>query len=244
MQFYALARWLTSLTIMLGTASGPAPRRAVPVPAATGRIEGTVVLAPSLSARKPRFRPYADYGPTAAPRKEVPDTNELVNVVVYLDSVPVASELPPPSGTPTLEQLNERFVPHVLPVLKGATVEFPNRDPVFHNVFSLSSTRTFDLGRFPRGESKSIRFPKAGLVQVFCHIHSDMNAVIMVLDNPLFAVPNLQGHYVIEGVPPGEYRVVAWHERIKPITERVRVTAGQTATLDFTIPLPAPPSQP
>jgi len=115
---------------------------------------------------------------------------------------------------------------------------------VFHNVFSLSSTRTFDLGRFPRGESKSIRFSKAGLVQVFCHIHSDMNAVIMVLDNPLFAVPNLQGHYVIEGVPPGEYRVVAWHERIKPITERVRVTAGQTATLDFTIPLPAPPSQP
>lgn len=244
MRFYAPARWLTSLTIMLGTASGPAPRRAVPVPAATGRIEGTVVLAPSLSARKPRFRPYADYGPTAAPPKEVPDTNELVNVVVYLDSVPGGGELPLPSGTPTLEQLNERFVPHVLPVLKGATVEFPNRDPVFHNVFSLSSTRTFDLGRFPRGESKSIRFSKAGLVQVFCHIHSDMNAVIMVLDNPLFAVPNLQGHYVIEGVPPGEYRVVAWHERIKPITERVRVTAGQTATLDFTIPLPAPPSQP
>jgi hypothetical protein len=164
--------------------------------------------------------------------------------VVYLDSVPGAGELPPPSGTPRLEQLNERFVPHVLPVLKGATVEFPNRDPVFHNVFSLSSTRTFDLGRFPKGESKSIRFPKAGLVQVFCHIHSDMNAVIMVLDNPLFAVPNFQGHYVIEGVPPGEYRVVAWHERIKPITERVRVTAGQAATLDFTIPLPAPPSQP
>jgi len=117
---------LTSLTIMLGTASGPAPRRAVPVPAATGRIEGTVVLAPSLSARKPRFRPYADYGPTAAPPKEVPDTNELVNVVVYLDSVPGGGELPLPSGTPTLEQLNERFVPHVLPVLKGATVEFPN----------------------------------------------------------------------------------------------------------------------
>jgi len=202
------------------------------------------VLAPSLSARKPRFRPYADYGPTAAPPKEVPDTDELVNVVVYLDSVPGGSELPAPSGTPTLEQLNEHFVPHVLPVLKGATVEFPNRDPVFHNVFSLSSTRTFDLGRFPKGESKSIRFPKAGLVQVFCHIHSDMSAVIMVLDNPLFAVPNLRGHYVIEGVPPGEYRVVAWHERIKPISDRVRVTAGQTATLDFTIPLPAPPSQP
>jgi hypothetical protein len=243
-RFFTPARWLTSLTITLGTATGPAPRPAVPVPAATGRIEGTVVLAPSLSARKPRFRPYADYGPTAAPPKEVPDTNELVNVVVYLDSVPGGSELPAPSGTPTLEQLNEHFVPHVLPVLKGATVEFPNRDPVFHNVFSLSSTRTFDLGRFPKGESKSIRFPKAGLVQVFCHIHSDMSAVIMVLDNPLFAVPNLRGHYVIEGVPPGEYRVVAWHERIKPISDRVRVTAGQTATLDFTIPLPAPPSQP
>ena len=240
MRFYLPARWLASLTIALGTVSGPAPQR----PVATGRIEGTIVLAPSLSARKPRFRPYADYGPSAALPKEVPDTNELINVVVYLDSVADGGDLPAPSHTPTLEQLNERFVPHVLPVLKGATVEFPNRDPVFHNVFSLSSVRTFDLGRFPKGESKSIRFPKAGLVQVFCHIHSDMSAVILVLDNPLFSVPNSHGHYTIDQVPPGEYRVVAWHERIKPITERVRVTAGQTAVLDFTIPLPAQPSQP
>jgi len=198
------------------------------------------VLAPSLSARKPRFRPYADYGPTAAPPKEVPDTDELVNVVVYLDSVPGGSELPAPSGTPTLEQLNEHFVPHVLPVLKGATVEFPNRDPVFHNVFSLSSTRTFDLGRFPKGESKSIRFPKAGLVQVFCHIHSDMSAVVLVLENSHFARPDSAGRFALDAVPAGEYTIVGWHERIRPISRTIRVEPGRSAVVDFDIPLPPP----
>jgi len=143
-----------------------------------------------------------------------------------------------------IEQKGEVFIPHVLAVRRGSTVDFPNVDPVFHNVFSLSSARTFDLGRYPKGTSKSVRFDRPGTVQVFCHMHSDMSAVVLVLDNPFFTVPAPPGQYAIEGVPPGEYRLVAWHERIKPIVRRVRVQAGQTTVLDLNVPLPAPMEAP
>jgi Plastocyanin len=123
--------------------------------------------------------------------------------------------------------------------LSRRDVDFPNEDDVFHNVFSLSSAKTFDLGRFPKGSSKSEVFDKTGTVQVFCHIHSDMSAVILVLDNPYFAVPSSAGKYAIEEVPPGDYTVVGWHERIKPVTRMIHVSAGETTRLDFNIPIPA-----
>jgi plastocyanin len=208
-------------------------------PAATGRIQGTVLLSPALSARKPRIRLYGDYGPGALPAPPRPATSEFANVVIYLDSVPATGD---PAGVPptrlAIEQHDEVFAPHVLPVLRGSTVEFPNRDPVFHNVFSLSSSRSFDLGRYPKGASKSVRFDRSGTVQVFCHIHSDMSAVVLVLDNPFFTLPVAPGRYTIDDVPVGEYRLVAWHERIKPIVRRVRVRAGETTNLDLNVPLP------
>ena len=158
------------------------------------------------------------------------------NVVLYLQHAPV------PDGTATtrakMSQRDEQFAPHILPVYRGATVDFPNDDDVFHNVFSLSSAKTFDLGRFPKGSSKSDVFDKVGTVQVFCHIHSDMSAIVLVLENPHFAVPNDAGRYSIEGVPPGDYTVVGWHERIKPVTRTVHVSANETARIDFNIPIP------
>ena len=141
-----------------------------------------------------------------------------------------------------MAQRGEQFVPHVLPILQGTTVDFPNEDDVFHNVFSLSGTRTFDLPKYPAGSSRSVTFPKAGIVNVFCHIHADMSAVILVRDNPYFISPDTTGSYSLEDVPPGDYTIVAWHERIKPIAIHVKVTAGQTTPVNFNIPLP-PPSQ-
>lgn len=158
------------------------------------------------------------------------------NVVLYVQNAP-ASEAAPDAHAP-MRQDDERFLPHVLPVLRGTTVDFPNADDVFHNVFSLSSARTFDLGRYPKGSAKAVTFENSGVVQVFCHIHSDMSAVILVLDNPNFTVPTSAGRYAIEDVPPGEYTVIGWHERIKPVTRTVRVVAGETTKLDFNIPLP------
>ena len=204
--------------------------------AVTGRIEGAVVISTQLSSRRPRFRIYADPGPGARPPAPAPESGEIRNVVLYLQNATAPDTAP---SRAAMEQMDERFVPHVLPVLRGTTVDFPNADDVFHNVFSLSSAKTFDLGRFPRGSAKSERFDRSGVVQVFCHIHSDMSAVVLVLDNPYFTVPTASGRYSIDGVPPGDYAVVGWHERIRPVLRTVHVTAGQTARVDFNIPLPA-----
>lgn len=144
------------------------------------------------------------------------------------------------AGSHAIRQNGLAFEPHVLPVVKGATVEFPNADTVFHNVFSLSRASTFDLGRYPRGESKSVRFDTPGLIKVFCHIHSDMSAVVLVLDNPHFVVPDASGHFRIDGVPPGEYRAVAWHERARRVSQTIRITPGGTAQASFQIPLEDP----
>jgi plastocyanin len=210
--------------------------RGVPVPATTaptGRIEGQVLLSTTLTSRRPRFRIYSDPGPGARPPGR--EVDEMGNVVLYVQRAPVPDGTAPARAS--MAQRDEQFVPHILPVYRGATVDFPNSDDVFHNVFSLSSAKTFDLGRFPKGSSKSDVFDKPGTVQVFCHIHSDMSAIVLVLENPYFAVPNDAGRYAIEGVPPGEYTVVGWHERIKPVTRTIRVTAGETTRLDFNIPI-------
>ena len=167
-------------------------------------------------------------------------TNELHNVVVYLEHVD--AEVDSEAGSLPLvparmEQERLAFVPHVLPVVKGTEVEFPNRDLLFHNVFSLSKAASFDLGRFPKNDSKSLRFDTPGVVKVFCHIHSDMSGVIVVLDNPFFASPGSDGQFVIDGIPPGEYRVIAWHERARMAAKKVRIEAGQDSVVDFEIPL-------
>jgi hypothetical protein len=125
----------------------------------------------------------------------------------------------------------------VLPIPVGSTVEFPNLDPIFHNVFSLSATRTFDLGRYPKGESKSVTFDQAGVVPVFCHIHSDMSAVIIVLEHSYFTVPGADHRYRIGDIPPGSYTLVAWHERAKPVETEVDVKEGQTLELNITVPI-------
>jgi hypothetical protein len=141
-----------------------------------------------------------------------------------------------------IAQVDERFDPHVLPVLRGSRVDFPNNDDVYHNVFSLSSARTFDLGRYPKGASKSVAFPRTGVVQIFCHIHSDMSAVVLVLPNAFYSAPDSAGRYVIDDVPAGEYTIIGWHERTRPVSQKIRVIAGQTTNVDFNLPLsPAPP---
>ena len=192
------------------------------------------MISTALSTRRPRFRIYAEPGPGARP--PAAQTQEIGNVVLYVENAPAVAAAP--SSTGRVAQEDERFAPHVLPVVRGATVDFPNEDDVFHNVFSLSSAKTFDLGRYPKGSSKSVTFDRSGVVQLFCHIHSDMSAIVLVLDNPYFATPSAAGHYVIEDVPPGEYTVVGWHERIHPVRRKVRVIAGETSRLDFNIPIP------
>ena len=231
----------------VGERAEPGPVRSVAHRVGTGRIEGTVEISSSLSVRRPQFRIYSDPGRGSVPPPPTPDPAlaELHNVVVYLEgdtsALPASDALIDRHHRGKMAQHDEHFVPHVLPVMQGATVDFPNDDDVFHNVFSLSSAAGpggFDLGRYPKGSSRSVTFQKPGTILVFCHIHSDMSAVVLVLANPYFASPDDEHHFVIDDVPEGDYTIVGWHERIVPVTRRVHVVAGQTASVDFNIPLP------
>lgn len=213
-----------------------APEQLAPAPA--GRIEGIVTVSSALVSRKPRFRFYDDAGapPPAAP------ANELANVVIYLE--PTASSAHPAAVRAALEQRDERFQPRVLVVPVHSTVEFPNRDDVYHNVFSLSGIRTFDLGRYGRDASKSVRIDRPGVVRVFCHIHADMSAAIVVVDGPGFAIPDSAGRYTLGALPPGDYTLVGWHERSDPVRQTVRIAAGETTRLDLRIPIADAPARP
>ena len=137
----------------------------------------------------------------------------------------------------TINQTDEEFVPHVVAVTVGSTVDFPNGDLIFHNVFSLSRAGTFDLGRYPRGATKSRTFKKPGTVKVFCHLHSHMSAIVHVFDHPYFTAPGRDGRFTIPNVPPGSHAVTAWHERAGQVTESVIVGDGPTLDLRFSLPL-------
>jgi plastocyanin len=226
---------------LTAAAPRPAPQ---PARAGTGRIVGTVEISASLASRRPQFRIYADARSTrVAPRVPANElTAELKNVVVFLQSDARDAAMPSDSNTvAAMSQLGERFDPHVLPVLQGARVEFPNYDDVYHNVFSLSRARSFDLGRYPKGATRSVTFDRPGVVQVFCHIHADMSGIVMVLPNAFFSAPDTAGRYVIDSVPAGDYTIVGWHERTRPVSYRARVVAGGTTTIDFRLPLGATP---
>ena len=124
-----------------------------------------------------------------------------------------------------MDQRNETFVPHVLAIVAGTTVDFPNSDQTYHNVFSLSKTKSFDLGRYAVGRSKSVRFDRPGIVRVFCDIHSHMSAFILVFSHRYFSVVDDEGRYRLENVPPGTYTVVAWNESA-PLESRLVVVCG------------------
>lgn len=203
----------------------------------TGSVHGKVRITRKLISQRMRFRLYQSVDPQPPPTGQQERDDEWRNIVIYLEST---APVPVSSGhdeNPEITQLGETFLPHVLPVVKGTTVEFLNQDPIFHNVFSLSRTKSFDLGRYPEGVSRSVTFEETGIVPVFCHLHSDMSAIIMVLDNPYFAVPDKEGHYLIEDVPPGNYTIVAWHERSERVELQIEIKPGENAELNITVPI-------
>lgn len=128
----------------------------------------------------------------------------------------------------TMLQKNKMFTPHILPVVAGTTVDFPNEDPIYHNAFSSYSGQIFDIGLYPPGTSRSIRFQKPGIVRVFCNIHPSMSAIILVLSTPWFAVTARDGSFHLD-VPPGSYDLDVFHERateqaLQALSRRVLVS--------------------
>jgi plastocyanin len=140
---------------------------------------------------------------------------QLSNVVVWLneaESSPTAL-VKVNAVRAKIVQKNKTFTPHVLAVPVGSTVDFPNADPIFHNAFSNYNGQIFDIGLYPPGSTRSVKFQRAGVVRVFCNIHSSMSAVIVVLATPWFATSDAEGSFEIEDVPEGNYRLEVYYEQ-------------------------------
>jgi len=121
-----------------------------------------------------------------------------------------------PQGPPRLVQRNKTFEPHILIVRVGTMVEFPNKDPFFHNIFSLYDGRRFDLGLYEAGTKRSVQFDRPGVSFLFCNIHAEMSAVVLAVDTPYFGLSDRDGNLIISNVPPGRYQLNAWYERSSP----------------------------
>ncbi|HET7291107.1 MAG TPA: carboxypeptidase regulatory-like domain-containing protein [Vicinamibacteria bacterium] len=185
-----------------------------------------------LEPRAPLVRPAPQALATATAR-ETPDRRRSV---VYLERAPQGAFEEPERGRAVLDQRGEAFLPYVLSIGVGTTVEFTNSDSTFHNVFSLSKPRRFDLGRYARGQSKSVRFDRPGVVRVFCDIHSHMSAFILVFAHRFFAATDEAGGYRIEGLPPGAYSVAVWTDGQVRETRPVRIGEdAETVTADFVV---------
>jgi plastocyanin len=170
---------------------------AFPLGAAT--VSGRVEL---LDSRDPAVRNRHDYS----------------NVVVALKPLEAA----PPAGKKhaVMLQKDKSFSPHVLAIAAGSVVDFPNADPIFHNAFSSYSGQVFDVGLYPPGTARSVRFAREGVVRVFCNIHAAMSAVIVVVSGPYFATTKKDGTFAIPDVPPGQYGLSVFHERASEATLR------------------------
>ncbi|HZB26288.1 MAG TPA: hypothetical protein VE379_09170 [Vicinamibacterales bacterium] len=201
---------------------------AVEGPRPAGTLRGRVEVR-GAAAERDRRPNAADVG-MAAP---LPPADR--RSVVYLDPAPRAAFDARDEPRARIDQRNESFVPHVLAIVAGTTVDFPNSDVTYHNVFSLSRTKSFDLGRYAAGRSKSVRFDRPGIVRVFCEIHSHMSAFILVFAHRYFAVAQPDGDYRIDNVPPGSYNVFVWNETVPLESRTVTVPeSGGDVELNFT----------
>ena len=197
-----------------------------------GRVTGHVKLTLATgapSSASPYERRAIGPRPKAQP--------ELKSVVIFFTDLPTAK---PATQQASIAQKDEQFSPHLVAVTAGSTVAFPNEDPFFHNVFSLSRGAAFNLGRYPSGSSRSKTFTRAGIVKVFCEIHSHMSAVIRVFDHNWFSIPTEEGTFVIDNVPPGDHTLVAWHERIGERRDSVTIRSGAATVINFTLPVLEP----
>ncbi len=155
---------------------------------------------------------------TVAHGQKKSKSKEASDIVAWLTPSNGAGPLLPahPDHPFRLTQKNKSFIPHLLVVPAGSVVEFPNRDPFFHNVFSLFEGKRFDLGLYEAGSSRLVHFDRPGISYIFCNIHPDMSAVVLVPDTPYYGISDSQGNASIPDVPPGRYVLHVWYERSSP----------------------------
>ncbi len=176
-----------------------------------------------VSSKDPDVRKHADFS----------------GVAVWLDPISGGAPLPKPRKAEMVQQ-GKRFLPHVLAITVGSTVDFPNYDPIFHNAFSNYDGQVFDVGLYPPGTTRTVPFRKEGIVRIFCNIHPTMSAIIIVLRSPYYAVSAKNGEFSIANVPPGQYRLHVFHERateqtLHDLERTVDVAAADTGLPSITV---------
>jgi plastocyanin len=155
----------------------------------------------------------AEQGPSP---KKAADASSVVLWLVPLDPSDLPRSVPSASGASELLQRNKSFEPHLLVVEVGTEVQFPNKDPFFHNIFSLFDGKPFDLGLYEAGSSRTVRFDRPGVSYLFCNIHAEMSGVVVTVETPYFGISDRAGHIRIPDVPDGRYQMHVWYERGLP----------------------------
>lgn len=210
-------------------------------------VSGTIVIERKLTRRSvtapaPAYQRGVAVELGASPAQD-PLAFERSHVVVYLEGKPSTPAAANTSADPvTIEQLDRQFVPDLIVVPAGSTVSFPNLDAIFHNVFSISKPRSFDLGNYPKGQTRKIVFPTPGVVYVYCHLHPNMAASIVITPNQWSSKVDSDGQFRLADVPPGKYTAVAWHKSAGFFRQTVTVTEQGAPPLRFVIPFAADPA--
>lgn len=205
-------------------------------PAVAGDVNGHAVITKRLTKRALSPVTYNLRGAATPAAPTLPAVNEFDQMVVMLEGGSVPPRAP---VTAVLDQRDAHFDPEIVIVPVGSTVEFPNSDPIFHNVFSLSKARPFDLGFYPQGQSRAVKFTHPGIIQVYCHIHANMYAAIIVTSSPWYAKPSSDGGFAWKDVPAGHYRLAAWHKIAGLYETEVDVPESGTVEVSIQVPLDA-----
>jgi len=202
--------------------------------ARAGVVRGTLRV-PSVPPAARSLDAYPGHA-SAMPGHHVPARGAVNDAVLYVERVApdVETALAAiPLPRPRLAQKDQCFMPRVVVTPVGSAVDFPNLDPIYHNVFSVSPTRRFDLGKYPRGHSKSVTFDRTGLVNVYCDIHSDMAAFVLVVPNHAFTQPTADGAFALPSLPAGHYTLHVWHPDFPAFVREIDVRETGDAALDL-----------
>jgi plastocyanin len=201
-----------------------------------GEIHSHVTISRALTKKRVTLPAYQL---RSAPLRPEPQTfapvDELSRVVVYLDGPDLKPAKPLHLE---MKQRNREFEPDIVMVPIGSTISFPNGDPIFHNVFSLSQAKAFDLGYYPLGQSRTLRFDKAGIAQVYCHLHPNMSGAIVVVPTAWYGHPQEDGNLVFSEVPAGDYKIVAWHKTAGFLGRRIHVPETGSIDIELSVSLP------
>jgi plastocyanin len=215
----AAAPWLATNVASAGTITGVVRAQGAELPADAGGSSGG-----NYGSRRYKFLEKVDY-------------EQMSDFIVYIDQpAPAGSAPAAPPPLAVIRQRDGAFVPHVTPVAVGTTVEWPNDDEIYHNVFSMSDKTPFDLGLYKNGDAaKRVTFDQPGRVDVFCSIHTKMSCIVLVVPNRWFARADAGGRFTIRDVPAGTWKLRAWHDRLPSQVKEISVSADGSVEADFTL---------